>query len=285
MTLFKIAPVGLLSVGVGLALTGCFGTGKTCDTATGVGCDTDEADADTDADSDADSDSDSDADTDVVFDAYVMNVGVVSGYDGAGLVGYVASGNALDPYASVTLYEEAYFDAGDDRYLCEDFFSVVENGVDDLQVSGIWAAWDVSMVYLAPGDAPCDNLDSAIWGDTTPVGVFEATQFGVGVGPMSAEHEATMTDWISGSYDPDDVIPFWLSYYLALYDEDSGALLGSEIGYSWAFVADENMEMVDGNNCLVEGVECVDISTSSELPANSILQTGSYYLLYTSNLF
>ena len=71
MTLYKIAPVGLLSVGVGLALTGCFGTGKTCDTATGVGCDTDEADADTDADSDADSDSDSDADTDVVFDEFL----------------------------------------------------------------------------------------------------------------------------------------------------------------------------------------------------------------------
>ena len=285
MTLHKFAPRGLLSVGVGLALTGSFGTGTKCDTATGENCNDDSADADTDADSDSDSDSDSDADTDVAFDAYVMALGVVSGYDGNGMVGYVASGNALDPYVSVTLYEEAYFDAGDARHQCEDFYSLTENGVDDLQVSGLWAGWDVSMLYLAPGDAPCDNLDAAIWGDTNPTAVFEGTAVGWGVAPLTGEFEATLSDWISGSYDPDEIIPYWGGYYLALYDEESGALAGSEVGYTWGFKADETMTLLEGDNCLVEGVECVDFSASSELPANTVLQTGSYYLLYTANLF
>ncbi len=289
MTLHKLAQFGLLSAGVGALLTGCFGTAKECDTATGAGCETGiEGDADTDTDTDTDSDSDSDSDSDVVFDAYAMAISVVVGYDGTGIVAYTSpDGSANEAFGIVTMYEEAYFDAGDERYKCEDYYSVTENGVDSLQVDGIWNGWDISLLYLGAGENPCENFDSAIWGSDTPVDVIEATALGVGVGPMSSDHQATLKTWIEGagySWD-DDFASYWLSYHLGLYDAETGALAGSEIGYSWVFEADENMQLISGSNCLPEGLQCADISQASETPSNVVLNTGSYYLPYTSNLF
>lgn len=283
----KLAPLGLLATG--LLFAGC-GEKDGCDTSTGADCDTSETDADADGDSDSDTDSDSDADTDVTFDAYAMGMSVVAGYDGSGLVGYVASGNAVNSFAVITMYEEDYFDAGDDRHLCEDIYDITENGIDDLQVDGIYGGWDISLLYSGPtqDSAPCENFDEDVWGSDTPVDVLEGTALGVGVGPISDTFKNDyLKPWVEGagySWET-DFAPFWMSYYLAFYDTDSGALAGSELGYTWIFEADENMELVSGTNCLNGSIQCVDISNATELPYPVVLNSGTYFLPYTSNLF
>ncbi len=242
-----------------------------------------DADVDADTDSDADSDADTDADTDV-FDAYVFSVNITGGYAGEGLVSYRNEGTAIAPFARVTFYDEGYFDAGDERYLCEDYYEVVDEGADALGMSGLWLGRSVGLSYLGSGDPACEHFDSAIWPGGSPVETLEAVELGVGAAPLSSDMSELLESWIEGAgYDwQTEFQPYWLGSVLA-FDEGSG-LEGAELGYTWVIEADQDMEFVVGSNCLL-GLQCVDISQLSALPERAGLSTGSYYLLYTSNLF
>ena len=283
MTTTKLAGLGLLSLGLAASLTACFGgSDKECDTALGDCGDSVEADAD--ADSDADSDTDADPE---YFEPYVFGMDFYAGYDGAGMVAYgFGDGNVQDPFAAITVFEEAYFDSGGDtRYTCEETYLITENGVDRLRLDHIYAGCDVSLTHY-PGatHSPWRDFDPSIWGDETGVTVFEGATLGVGMGPMSAQWETTVKDAVvSAGLDWEaDWAPYLLTYYPGIYDASSGGLVGVESGFGFTYQTDENMDLMYNAD---DELMSYEISGLEALPSPALLNGRAYYLIYTDNLF
>lgn len=308
MTATKIS--GLALLGLGVLFVGCGDKDNTCDTATGEGCtpDSEEPEADSDGDGIVDSEDECpdeapgecpDPDRDGCpsstpdidckpdyFDAYAFGVTTRTGYDGSGLVPYgIDESTQQDPYAGITFYEEDYFDTGDERYSCIEFFMLTEESVSSMGVDDLWAGYEVSMTWYADASSnPCEDFDPSIWGADTPISLVEGTQWGVGFGDMSGDFENTMKTAVqnAGLDWANEWAPYVFSYYLGLYDSDAGEVAGSELGWGFAFEVDEStwIPKADGDNLIP-----FEMSSATELPSPAYVSGSCLYLPYTSNLF
>lgn len=272
---------GLLTAGLLVSLSACK-DGNDCDTAAGEVCDTG-SEGDADADSDSDSDTDSDADAD--FDDYAAAFSFYSGYQDGAHVNWTASdGSVGEPWVSVTIYEEAYFDDGDDRYSCTWNGYIYEVGADDLGLSDLWYG---SELEFAEASTDCTGFDSTRWGSTTPSKTFESIRWGLGWGPLGDNVGPSLETAVnSAGYDWEtDFEPYTFSYYLGFTDSASTSFADSETvsdyGYAMGFeVKPSDMSLtVDSDGYAVQ----LTLGTATKLPGAAFLQGLAWYLPYTTN--
>lgn len=284
MQLLKLAPLGMLSLGLMFA-TAC-GDKDSDDTST-------EADADTDADSD--SDTDTDADADATFQDYVFFASFYTGYDGVGLSSYTGIGSdgsefTQTPFVEITIVEEAYFDAGDDRYSCVWYGDVgevaLENGGHG---EDVFIGWQVGLTLaLAEDGSPatnCTNFDEGIWGASDPTVAIESMNWFIGFGNMDSEFstaiETAVTngggDWAA------DWEPYLFGGYLGVVPDGTAftAENSGQTQYVVAFEVDgEGMIQYDAND---ESVQYESRGLTS-WPGPAAIISNAYYGFYTTNI-
>ncbi|MED5371852.1 MAG: hypothetical protein VX899_12605 [Myxococcota bacterium] len=274
---------GLLTAGLLVSLSACK-DGNDCDTAAGEVCDTG-SEGDADADSDSDSDTDSDADAD--FDDYAAAFSFYSGYQDGAHVNWTASdGSVGEPWVSVTIYEEAYFDDGDDRYSCTWNAYITEVATDNLGVDGLWYGAEMAFEGVE-GGTDCANFNEEAWGSTDPTAAFEAMRWGLGWGPLGPNVGPSLEEAVNGSsYDwATDFEPYVFSYYLGFTSDTSMTFADSETvsdyGYAFAYEVDpSDMSMVfDSDEAAIQ----LELGSATEMPSAAFLQGAGWYLPYTSN--
>ena len=270
MRLMKLASVASLGL---FALTGC-DKEEICDTAV-EDCDpvTDDTDADTDAD--ADTDTDTDTDTTSYFDSYAVGFEWNVGHDGSGLTSYGIDGTAQDPWVTVTFYEESYFDAYDDRYSCSWVGTVVDNGLDTLGADGLWIGHAVSLEAF---DTDCGDFDPDEWGGDTPTSKLESMELGIGYAGLSVDFAADLEEAIvSQGGDWSEYDGYMFATWLAFYDEETGALAGTESGWTYAYELDAQGDIAyDAEDAPLR----YNVAGGTEMPAPAFVQSGAWQLYY-----
>ena len=269
--------LGLLTLSLLAGLSACTDKDDVCDSAAGEDCT--DTDADADADADADSDTDADADADAVFEPYRIGFSFTTAYTDGAYGPFVASdGTEVRPYATVTLYEEAYFEAGDERYTCTYFAYFNEVAVDNMGLDDLWYGAEVELEDA--GNTDCTNLNPDDWGATDPSGFLLDTRFAVGFGPLGpntgpALEQAVIDaelDWSA------DFEPYAFSYYAAWTKDSSAAFADTETlydyGYVYAFEMEDDLTLsvdADGNNVAVEA------GLGSEMP-NGLMDSRIWWI-------
>lgn len=271
-----------------------------------LGTDPEEADTDGDGCDDKDEideghDPLDDSDDCEYFEATVMFVSLRTGYDQAGLSGYTgvdSSGAAFNqetPWVEVQLVTDDYFDAYDDRYACTWLGNVVPASgsnyvLDDFGVADLWAGYAVKLELVVAEDGTpqtdCYDFDPTVWGEDSPTTIIEATEFGVGFGPMSGEFAGTLQTAVEGAaLDWDlDWAPYVFSYYLGFADLTSGEVSVGEIGFGFAYELDEQMGFVYDEAGESITRELGPDGTVDELPPYSFVSGGSLYGYYTYSI-
>lgn len=274
MTLPNFVRLGMWT---SLTLLGGLGCGDKEDDSTVV----DDTDADTDTDTDSDTDSDTDTDTEVFEDyAVFMNFRLAVADDALSAYNYEDENGDLQevtPYVEMTIAEEAYFDAYDDKYTCTWYGYVVENGLDDLQAD-VWIGWDVSFLLI---DTDCENFDPEIWGEETPTTKIEEVQFGIGFGELGGDFKTSVQSaFEDAGYDwENEYAPYVIGMYLAAYDPDSGALAGGQANIAYAYEMEDDGALIsDADGNLIP----YDISTATEMPQPSFVFGPAFYGYYTT---
>ena len=261
-------------------------TDADADTDTDTDADSDaDADSDSDADSDADADADADADTDVYFEPYAMGFEWITGYSDGGYVGWLETdGSSSQPFVSVTVYEEAYFDAGDDRYTCTYNAYFNEVAVDDMGVDGLWYGAEVELVDAASTD--CTNLNPDDWGATDPSGFLLDNRFALGFGPLGPNVGPSLEEAVNNAeLDWEvDFAPYAFSYYMGFTTDAAAAFADtdsvSDYGFNYAYEVEEDMSLsVDADGNLV----AIEAGNGSEMPAPAYIQSNAWYLPYAEN--
>jgi hypothetical protein len=276
--------LGMLTLGLLAGLSACTDKAEDCDTAALEDCsDTNSADADTDAD--ADSDTDADADADAYFEPYAMGFEWVTGFSDGAYGGWLGSdGSEGAPFVSVTVYEEAYFDAGDDRYTCTYNAYFNEVAVDDMGVDGLWYGAEVELVDAASTD--CTNLNPDDWGATDPSGFLLDNRFALGFGPLGPNVGPSLEQAVDDAeLDWDvDFAPYAFSYYMGFTKDTAAAFADTETvsdyGFSYAYEVEADMSLstdADGNLVAIEG------GNASEMPDPAYIQSNAWYLPYAEN--
>ncbi|MFT5586382.1 MAG: hypothetical protein ACI9VR_003980 [Cognaticolwellia sp.] len=272
--------LGLLTLSLLAGLSACTDKVEDCDTAAGEACgDTDEADADTDAD--ADSDTDTDADADAYFEPYAVIIDWVTAYDDGAYGNWVnTDGSDGQPFMSMTIYEEAYFDAGDERYSCTYNATFNEVAIDNMGIEDLWYGAEVELVDS--GNTDCTNLNPDDWGATDPSGFVVDNRFAVGFGPLgpttSGDLEPAVID---AGLDWDvDWAPYVFSYYMGWTKDASVSFADSESTRDWGYVfayevADDLSLNTDADGNLVG----IDAGGGSEMPDNSLVSGNGFYYL------
>lgn len=244
-----------------------------------------DSDADSDSDSDSDSDADSDADADVSFEPYVMAFSWDMGFEDDSYTGWIGpDGTAGDPFVTVTVYEERYFDAGDDRYSCTWYGYISEVGADDMGVSGLWYGAEIQLSDAGATD--CSGFDRSIWGDDNPGAMLTSNRWALGFGPLGdnvspslegAVNDAGL-DW-SGDWEPNV-----FSYYMGFTTSSSAAFEDTETvsdyGYALAYEVDTSMTLqtdADGEATVL------DIASDARLPRRAYISGAGWFLPYAEN--
>ena len=275
--------LGLLTMSLLAGLSACTDKADDCDTAAGEICG--EGDADTDADSDADTDSDADADA--FFEPYAMGFNWITAYDDGAYGSWLASdGTTSEPFVSVTVYEEAYFDAGDERYSCTFNAYFTEIATDNMGLDDLWYGAEVELSDAGEGSTDCANFNPDDWGATDPSGFLLDNRFGLGFGPLGPNVGPSLEQAvIDAGYDWDvDYAPYAFSYYMG-YTKDAAAAFAdtetvSDYGFTYAYEVEDDMSLssdADGN---LVGIEA---GSATEMPASAYLSGRAWYLPYAEN--
>ena len=237
--------LGLLTLSLLAGLSACTDKVEDCDTAAGEDC-TGEGDADTDAD--ADSDTDSDADADAYFEPYAMGFNWITAYDDGAFTGWLASdGSDSQPFVSVTVYEEAYFDAGDERYSCTYNAYFNEVAIDNMGLEDLWYGAEVELADAGEGSTDCSNFNTDDWGATDPSAALLANRFALGFGPLGPNVGPSLEQAVNDAgYDwENDYEPYAFSYYMAFTQDASAAFAdtesASDYGFTYAYEVEDDM--------------------------------------------
>lgn len=270
--------LGLLTLSLLAGLSACTDKAEECDSAAGEDCTDTETDAD--ADADADSDTDSDADADAEFVPAAMAIDWTAGYADGSYGGWVNSdGSDGRSYLTLTLYEEAYFDARDERYSCVYFAYFNEIAIDNMGVDDLWYGAEVELEDA--GNTDCTNLNPDDWGATDPSGFMLENRFAIGFGPLGPNVSETLPQAVlDAELDWDaDFAPYVFSWYMG-WTRDSEAAFAdtdtvSDWGYSYAFEVEEDGSLsvdAEGNNVRLEA------GSASEMPTGVMSARAWYYL-------
>ncbi len=278
--------LGLLTLSLLAGLSACTDKADDCDTAAGEDCDS----ADADADADADSDTDSDADADAFFEPYAMGFDWSTAFDGGAYTDWLATdGTAAQPFVTVTVYEEAYFEAGDDRYSCTYYAYLTEIAVDDMGVDGLWYGAEVELTPAGEGGTEatdCANFNTDDWGTDNPGQTLQANRFGLGFGPLGPNVGPSLQQAvIDAGYDWDaDYAPYAFSYYMAFTTDASANFAdtetASDYGFAYAYEVESDLSLssdADGN---LVGIEA---GIASEMPDPAFVSARGWYLPYSEN--
>ena len=231
MTLKHLAPTLLAACGLFVLACGD-DTGKTDDTAP-QGEDeicNDSIDNDLDGDTDCDdSDCSSDDACITYFEPFWMVPAAEFGLQGGEMANFSYQGTSYSPGFYITLAEEEYTDAWDDRYTCTLAYTITAAPGS----SATGAFYDFLLTLTADeANSTCDNLDPNVWPDAH--GYF-----------LDWGWEFTIED-------PDDTL---IAFFADDYETYSSMLMGSSIylggeplvddqaGYVIFYAVDENMEI------------------------------------------
>lgn len=277
--------LGLLTLSLLAGLSACTDKAEDCDTAAGEDCDTE---GDADADADADSDTDSDADADAFFEPYAMGFNFRTGYSNGGYSNWFATdGSEGEPFVEITVYEEAYFDAGDERYSCTYYALFSEVAVDDMGIDGLWYGAEIELTPAGEGGTEatdCSNFNTDDWGTDNPGQTLQANRFALGIGELGPNVADSLEgavadaglDWGA------DWEPYVFSYYMA-YTKDASANFADtetagDLGYGFFFEVEADMTIstdADGNGVFIE--------SAGEMPGSAYLNTSAWFLPYSEN--
>jgi hypothetical protein len=269
--------LGLLTLSLLAGLSACTDKGEECDSAAGEDCTDTETDAD--ADADADSDTDADADADAEFVPYAMAIDWTTAYADGSYGGWLnTDGTDGRPFLAVTLYEEAYFDARDDRYSCQYFAYFEEVAVDNMGVDDLWYGAEVELEDA--GNTNCTNLNPDDWGATDPSGFMLDHRFAIGFGPLGPNVSETLPQAvIDAELDWEvDFAPYVFSWYMG-WTRDSAAQFAdtdtvSDWGWARAYEVEDGTLSVDAEGNLVQ----LEGGTATEM-LDGVMSANAWYYL------
>lgn len=221
-----------------------------------------------------------------VFEPYVMFVDGNFLYDAA--TDTIASaigtdGSPIPPTIAITIAEEAYFDAYDDKYTCGVVYYIEEGTVarealsdGTLTHAGFW------MPTTAVFDTNCENFDVDLYGDGTSVdyeALFGQYEYGVGVGQVSTKLAADKNwkDFITANTSAD----FAFDTYVV--GGGIGLRAGEDSSYgqqNWAmgYAVDKDFAIIvdDADNAQILSNTDV-LGTETGLPPTAYYRIGAFY--------
>jgi hypothetical protein len=230
---------------------------------------------DTDTDSDADTDTDTDTDVPDVEPPWMALSSAVTVDDG--LWGYGVGGAWTDPYMSVTFYEDAWFDTGDEQYRCDWWGRLSDDGKTVFPESTeVWKAWRVELDSF---DTDCSGFDVGVWNGETPSGHMNGFKLGIGWGPLSQQRATELEDaFTDAGQDWSQVGPTLHSVWYA-FDDGSGQWDVYEGGYGIAFEVDADYELV------YEDGEAIALDSDRGDPGPAVYSGYRWSTLETGLLF
>ena len=177
------------------------------------------------------------------------------GVDGKPISWVNDDGSELPPLALVYYYDERYFDAGDDRYVCFEYFQLQDPAATDH-----WGDFQFDMSHVAQWtDDPCDF----------GAGPMEGKRLSFGVGLISEDMKSQLKDAIESNGDD---FSLWEPYLM-------GSRVGEyEVGWSVLLELDENRSLVPGDNCPAETACREAPEDPDSIPGPSVIWGSSWYL-------
>lgn len=174
-------------------------------------------------------------------------------------------GNELPPLVVSYYFDERYFDAGDDQYVCYEYFQLT----DPIEANdGSWGVFTFTFNHL-PGssDDPCDFGAGPLDGESTKLGVDFISDDIKGQLQEAIESEG------------DDFVGQWEPYVLGGYAGDF------EVGWALLLELDDDLKLVQGDNCAAE-TACRELPDGDPgtIPGPSVIYGSSWYVISPEQL-
>jgi len=168
---------------------------------------------------------------------------------------YFSEGTEVPPFVVVTYYDERFFEAGDEQYYCYEYFLLVNPTETDR-----WGTYTFDLSHAPWTDNPCPFGPGPMDGEELEMGVDTLSE------GLKAEIQQAVED---NGDDFSELEPFLLGARVGPY----------EIGYGVLLEVDEDMAILPGDNCFVEGAACVEVDGLEALPGPVMLWGTSWYLV------